>query len=473
MENEFKSIKTLKLKYKLVYSVGYEHGDLLDRLINQYNSLVHIYYNQLVDNPKYKYKDACDTFDKLNNVELIDSYLRNASYQDAKALYKRYNKGKRSKNPLGHKLIFGGKTLFKKRSKKLITKEEFIAKRLRPLMVIGEANKGGNGRFKIRSNRYIDYVIDGKVILTFRITDKRCRSIGKLKPFQDNEVIPLTYKISKHYIYLTFDSSVFEDKKHDVFSNRIMSLDLNPGYIGITILDIDLKTKELKTKYAFVIDWIEILNKHIKSKCSSVTDINKYYNNKRIHEIKEVNKLIYKLAIQFNCKYIVCEYLEFKHSKGRKMANLWNRSLTIKSLISRCDSNNIKLLFINPAYTSKVGNILCKHNIPDMCRSAEEIGYRAFRGIQDGKFTVKGYNKEVYYHGIKEIKNFVTKSLEERGDKVKIKSDTIPALNKIIDAKRIKYRVSIKECESNDTVSLYKSNKSMIKLHSYKIKQAS
>ena len=478
-EIDVKSLKTLKLHQVIVDSldVAYYDDEYVDKMVKQYNSLVHIFYNQLVDNPKFKYKDAREKFDTLNNMDLMDSYFINAAYHDAKALYKRYNKGKRAKNPLGHKLIFGGKQLFKNRAKGLITKEEFIKKRLRPLTVIGEANRGGNGRFKIRSHRYIDFVRDGKVILTFRITDKRCGLLGKLKKLQDNYEIALTFKLERDYIYITYNSALLETKEYDVFSNRFMALDLNPGCIGVTILDIDLEDKcSLKPKFSFAIEWDEILKKHIVSKSSSDSETNKYYNNKRIHEIKEVNKLIFQLAVQYHCRFIVCEDLEFKCSKGRKMANLWNRELTIKSLQSRCDRSNIKLLKINPAYTSKLGNILCKHNVPDMCRSATEIGYRAYRGIEEGNFNLEGTDKHLYIHGLKEFKDFIIKSLEERGTKVKDetlkkikKAKDIKKLNEIFNSYGFKYRVSMKECESNDTVYIYKTDKSFIKIHSYKI----
>lgn len=47
----------------------------------QYSSLFRILYNKLVDNPSLKYDDAVKTVSTYNNLELNDSYLRNAAFQ--------------------------------------------------------------------------------------------------------------------------------------------------------------------------------------------------------------------------------------------------------------------------------------------------------------------------------------------------------------------------------------------------------
>ena len=132
---------TLKLKHDPRGDV-----DAFTARRKQYSSLFRILYNKLVDNPSLKYDDAVKIVSTYNNLELNDSYLRNAAFQDAKAEYDLDTK----KDNKGHKVIFGGKDNFIARRKKLITKEEYKDSRLRPLYVIGEANKGGNGRFNIQ-----------------------------------------------------------------------------------------------------------------------------------------------------------------------------------------------------------------------------------------------------------------------------------------------------------------------------------
>lgn len=138
------AMTTLKSGYDL------EVGDpiMFDCLVHQYNSFVRTIYNALVDDSTLTYNQSgkmVENFYKDNS--LIDSYLLNAAYRDGKALYKRHNTSrvKSGLEPLGHKLIFGGKELFAQRAKGLISKEEFRERRLRPLWVIGEANKYGNG----------------------------------------------------------------------------------------------------------------------------------------------------------------------------------------------------------------------------------------------------------------------------------------------------------------------------------------
>ena len=124
--------KTLKFKHDPIGDV-----DAFTARRKQYSSLFRIIYNKLVDNPSLKYDDAVKIVSTYNNLELMDSYLRGAAYRDAKSLYTSDNK----KDKKGHKVIFGGEDNFIARRKKLITKEEYKESRLRPLYVIGEANR--------------------------------------------------------------------------------------------------------------------------------------------------------------------------------------------------------------------------------------------------------------------------------------------------------------------------------------------
>ena len=61
---------------------------MLLRLVE--SSIVHysvFYIINLVDDPSLKYDDVVKIVSTHNNLELNDSYLRNAAFQDAKAEY--------------------------------------------------------------------------------------------------------------------------------------------------------------------------------------------------------------------------------------------------------------------------------------------------------------------------------------------------------------------------------------------------
>ena len=437
----------------------------------QYSSLFRIIYNKLVDDPSLKYDDVVKIVSTHNNLELNDSYLRNAAFQDAKAEYDSDTK----KDNKGHKVIFGGEDNFIARRKNLITKEEYKESRLRPLYVIGQANKGGNGRFKIRNRRYIDYYENGEVLFSFRIKDKRSRMLAILKKKQDNKELAITYKADSEYIYISFEEQLDLDLNRLVIPNRYMAIDLNPEHIGIVIFDVvnGKRTPPIASK---VFDMSEIIKRHIDSKSASDSEESKYWNNKRKYELKEVNKRIFNMACHFGCSYIVIEKLHFKNSKGRKCTVQWNKRLTIKYLMSRCYVKGFtKLLQVNPAFTSIIGNIICKHYMPDMCRSAYEIGYRGVKGIQNGNFNDDGVDYTNYLHSLDTIKLFIIKSLEESGNK-----DKIEEVNKFTDYKKtsrflygnkIKFRTSIEDCRNNETVKVFKNKKSLVKERSYHVRR--
>ena len=107
---------------------------------------------------------------------------------------------------------------------------------------MGEANQKANRKFKINQDLHS---------ITFQITrqyhynlelkgiyGKREKILAKLYELQQKEQIPITYSIDKEYIYMSFDESKVEQYKRDRFvKNRIMSIDMNPNYIGWSIVD--------------------------------------------------------------------------------------------------------------------------------------------------------------------------------------------------------------------------------------------
>ena len=462
--NEITTIITIKLDYDLVY------GDrqLFIKYNKQYSTLVHIFYNILVDDPKFTYNQAVEKVKNYNNLELMDSYFINWALQDAKTLYDSLNEEKT--NPVGHKVIFGGRNNFIKRVKGKLSNSEFKKLRLRPIFIRGEANKYGNGRFHIRDKNHIDFVVDGKVVFTFRIKDRRCKILNTLKHKQNNREIPITYRLSENKICLTYDRALVKPKHNNkVFIDRLMAIDLNPDFIGIVIFDIDQNGHRRLYK-AIVIDWYDITDKQKNLHQQSSSELNKYYNNKRKFEIQQGGKYIVKLAEHYQCKFIVLEDLEFKSYSGFRISK-WHRGLIYQSIYKHTTNTNIAVLQVDPAYTSLIGNALCKHKIPDMCRSAYEIGYRALIGIKNGSFNENGVDETSYIHSFEITKNFIIETLES-DDKIdqcnNIKS--YGELNKFIKENHINYRVSIKDCEANQTVSNFRSEKSLVNIRSYSIK---
>ena len=449
------ALTTLKIRFDL------ELGDpvLFNQYQRQYNSYFRTFYNALVDNPKLKYSELPELvkgYYPENN--LMDSFLINSAFQDAQSVYERFNttKVKSGQEPLGHKLVFGSKRLFARRAKGLISKEEFQEQRLRPLYAIGESNSFSNRRFRIRDFKHIDFIVNRKVLFTFKLRDRRLRILNDLKDFQDRKEIPITYKVNSKDIMITFDKVKLSKEIQDLKPERHLSIDLNPGFIGLTVFD-SLDNINVKLLDSKVFDLSEVINRHKGSNSASDSDVSKFFNSKRKFELKEINKQIFKLAEHYKTQYIDIENLDFKHPKGRICNNLWNKKLTIQSLESRSKCSGIHLLKVNPAFTSIVGNILNDYNIPDMCRSALEIGKRSLTGMNLNSFNHKGVDSKAHLDqsDFEKVKAFVTESMEERGD-----------ISSYINQYKIKFRKPISECDQ--TVCNLKSRKSLIKVRTFR-----
>ena len=458
------ALTTLKIRFDL------ELGDpvLFNQYQRQYNSYFRTFYNALVDNPKLKYSELPELvrgYYPENN--LMDSYLINSAFQDAQSVYERFNtsKVKSGQEPLGHKLVFGSKRLFARRAKGLISKEEFQEQRLRPLYAIGESNYFSNRRFRIRDFKHIDFIVNKKVLFTFKLRDRRLRILNDLKDFQDRKEIPITYKVNSKNIMITFDKVKLSKEIQDLKPERHLSIDLNPGFIGLTVFD-SLDNINVKLIDSKVFDLSEVINKHKGSNSASDSDVSKFFNSKRKFELKEINKQIFKLAEHYKTQYIDIENLDFKHPKGRICNNLWNKKLTIQSLESRSKCSGIHLLKVNPAFTSIVGNILNDYNIPDMCRSALEIGKRTLTGMNLNSFNRKGVDSKSHLDqsDFEKVKAFVTESMEERGYKGKIQD--FKDISSCINQYKIKFRKPISECDQ--TVCNLKSRKSLIKVRTFR-----
>ena len=143
------------------------------------------------------------------------------------------------------KVIFGGKSLFKVRSHKSISKEEFNSKRLLPIYSIGEGSNPdvkGNRKFFIESTSKVIFKPNKseKLELVINVNSKKYkRYLELLIQHQELKDLSITYKLSANFIWISFDENILKDevKQFKSIKNRIISIDMNPNYIGWSILD--------------------------------------------------------------------------------------------------------------------------------------------------------------------------------------------------------------------------------------------
>ncbi len=170
--------------------------------------------------------------------------------------------------------------------------------------------------------------------------------------------------------------------------NRFISFDLNPEYIGFCVLE-HIGNGEFKILHKEV---ISLTSLNTKMGLSSTDILQIKQNNKRIHEINEVWKYIFKIASHYKVSNVVIEDLDFKEKgvnenakeANRKTKNLWYRTLTTNSIQKYCNVIGLKLIKVNACYSSFIGNI--KHNYYDPLNASIEVGRRGITKYLKGMF---------------------------------------------------------------------------------------
>lgn len=409
---------TLKLKYTTTET----NLPLVHEYQRQYNFCLRYMYNRFKDNPETPEK----TIEHLpiNNVPLMECFFKRSAVKNAAELHKKDNETNNDKP-----IIFGGKKNFIKRCKHQITKDEYNQKRLLPLYSMGEANQKGNRKFQLLDNNTVLFKPNKTthcLLKLIGIGNNRVKYLNKLLELQETKSISISYKLDCEYIYLIFDETkLYNCKQVNSVKNRVMAIDLNPNYVGYSIVDW-LSSSEyriIKTGI-YSIKKLNDLDFNLKGKgYNSTSKKRQYITNKREHEILQIAKALINKAQYYRCEIFSVEELNIKskdNSKGKKynklVNNCWNRNKLVNNLRKRCNFVGIKFIEVKPNYSSFIGNVLYREeNKPDMVLSSIEIGRRGY------EFNAQYINKEkkILNNIIKpRISDFIdkyAKSLEEFG----------------------------------------------------------
>ena len=227
--------------------------------------------------------------------------------------------------------------------------------------------------------------------------------LKKLCEHAEIDDMPITFSIDQEYVRISFEESkIFGKKEIKQKKNRVLAIDLNPNYIGYSVVDWHnerdfevVKTgcysfKRLNDKQ-FALKLTkkqrEELDRKERLELTSKAKIkNAYFNNKRNHEIIEVAKDICSISKQYQCEMIVVEDLNIKSqdiSKGKKLNRFCNsffiRNAFVNNLNKRCSIDGIRFLKVMPAYSSFIGNFLYRGlNLPDSILASIELGRRGY-----------------------------------------------------------------------------------------------
>ena len=451
-------MQTIKIKYK----TSDENISLIKEYQKQYSSCLHYVYNRIKDNPDILEKDLRDNSKNIKNVNLIKSYLMQCSIKEAIQINK----------TLGNKIIFGGKKNFFDRLKGKISKYEYKSKRLSPIYIIGEASKSGNRFVQILES--LDKILikfDRKthIILDLINVRNRINILSKLYKAQLNKSLSITYKIDSEYIYISFDESELYSYKNDnQIQNRIMSIDMNPNYIGWSIIDWKSSSEFSVVKSGvYSIKTINDKDFNLKGKgYSSSSNERQYISNKRQHEILEISKNLINKALYYKCSIFSLEDLTIKSSDkengkhfNKLVNNNWNRNLLVNNLTKRCNIFKIKLLKVKPEYSSFIGNFLFRSlNLPDMILSSIEISRRGFEFYNQYVIKTKNIKKNIIQPNVSDFSDLIIKSLEEFN--INEKFESLVDIYYFFKKRGMKYRVSF---DNNQKFSRFFSNNSLIK----------
>ena len=447
------------ITFKIPYSC--EKLDEILPYIEQYNSVLKFTYNRRRDNhdldlPKKEFDKLIREFqNQMNNVELIGSHLMNSANIDAKGLIEKHGL-----DPI----IFGGKNLFLQRCNDKISKEMFKLERLSPLYSVGEANQHGNRMFQLLDLETVLFKPSKQKHFSLKlhsIGQKRLETLKRLIVLQNTKSIPITYSLDMNYIYITFDMNRINHQEYPVIQNRVLAVDVNPNYVGYSVVDWKSETDYQIIDSGFY--EIKPLNDYGNSlKVSSDSPEAKYITNKRNHELIHIAIELATKAKHYRCEVFAIEDLSIPTTntkKGRKynrlVNNSWNRNLLLKQIKKHINCSSTTLIEIDPAYTSKLGNILYrKEYLVDACLASIEIGRRGLEFFNQYISKRKPKEKIVIFPNLDSVKSILIQSLEELNMCNEL--DSWEIFKSLVKDSKVRYRVSYLESLSNYSGVLFR-----------------
>ena len=425
---------------KIKYQTDDKSLNIIQDYMKQYSSVQHFIYNRI--NECKSQKDIKQQIKTLNNINLLDSWFIQCSFYDI---------------PKKQKIIFGGKKNYFQRLKNNISKEQFKLKRLSPIYSIGEiVNKSVKGNRKFHIEQDLENIIFKpnkltKINLQLIGLNKRKQILSKLYQKQERKEIKIAYKLDLEYIYIIFEETDIYNYKTKFIKNRVLSLDLNPNYIGWSIVDWKSESEfDVIKSGVYSIKKLNDKDFSLKNKgYSSESNERKYISVKRNFETLQIVKNIVNKSIYYKCQIISIEDLNIKTSDkelgkrfNKLVNNSWCRNVFVNNLIKRCNIHNIKLLKVKPEYSSFIGNFLYRSlNLPDMVLASIEIGRRGYEFYNQYISKNKEIKKNIVRPNLIMFQKLYLKSLEEF--KLQPTYKDLIELYYFFKKSKLKYRLSI------------------------------
>ena len=211
---------------KIPYQTTQENLNFIKEYQKQYSSCLHFMYNRVKDG----YSETEIKHLQINNIELLDAWFKQSCVKEATQIYAKSSK-----------VIFGGKKNYFNRLKGNISKEQFKENRLSALYSIGtRSNKGiaGNQKFHLEQNLNLIFKPNRKTKIELQLKYHNKHLLKLLYLNQETRKFSLTYKLDQKFVYITFDETQMNKQIYlEQIKNRVLALDLNPNYIGWSIVE--------------------------------------------------------------------------------------------------------------------------------------------------------------------------------------------------------------------------------------------
>ena len=442
-------MQTLKMKY---HTNSDDDLMLIKSYQSQYNSVLRFMYNRVCDGLNEKNRESLTK--SLNNIDSLDSWFIRSAAKQAQWLYDSVKSI--GNNP--QKLIFGGKKNLMRRCKGLISKKDFQTKRLQPLQSIGEAIQKGNRKFRLNEDvnmivfspdrhTHINLIFDG-------LSKNYKRLLTKLYKLQETKAIPITYQLSQDYVYIMFnESDLCNINKMKQKKDRVMAIDINPNYIGWSIVDWKSSSEYQVIKHGvYSIKTInDKENELYKQQITSDNPQKEYITNKRKYEVIQISKNLINKAIYYQCDLFSVEDINMKTSDkelgkryNRLVNNQWCRVKLLQNIEKRCNIFGIKMLKVKPEYSSFIGNIIFRDlRYSDMELSSIEIGRRGYEFRRQYIDKIEKQRNNIIAPDMADFNSIINQSLEELG--INAVCENLRELYYLLKKSKIRYRLSLDE----------------------------
>ena len=322
-------------------------------------------------NQQLKERFSCNCYLRSCAIRSASSFLSTIEDKDRKVYFGKYKRFQRG----------------------LITKDEYKDSRNFGFISEGEANERGNRLFELdvennrivyKRNRKEHYVLN----LVEKLDGKRKRIMEKLQTLMMGYKAPVTIRIKNDTLYVTYREEEVEKEKRfkNLFDNRILGIDLNPNYFGISVIEFNKK------------DQYKILYKE----CIDLTELQSKSKNKIKFELYEINHHILRLCKCWHCGKLSVEDLKFDNKKkfwnkdlNRLCNNQFRFNIIKQHLQTLCNIFGVEMVEVNASYSSIIGNF--RHGsetCPDPVASSIEIARRGYKKFQKGWFQPSFVSKE-------------------------------------------------------------------------------